>query len=227
MRVIVTRPGEDGERLAAKLTALGHAPILSPLMAIVPRENVPIPLRPWQTIAATSANAIRALGGAGNLAHIPILTVGPQSEAAAKAAGFGTASAHGGDVSGLAAHIRGTMTPDQGPILYLSGAETSGDLEGRLTAAGFDCTRVILYDAVPARDLGEAPEAFSHPHDLAVMLYSPRTARIWASLAEAYEPAQVAHFCLSANVAAVLPQRWVKRIAATPTEDAMLALLEP
>ncbi|MFT3987953.1 uroporphyrinogen-III synthase [Aestuariivirga sp.] len=227
MRVIVTRPGDDGARLAAKLTALGHTPILSPLMTIMPLRNVPIPPRPWQAIAATSANAIRALGEAGSLAHIPILTVGPQSEAAAKAAGFESTSAHGGDVSGLAAHIRATMSSEAGPVLYLSGAETSGDLEGRLHAGGFDCTRVILYDAVPATSLGAAAQVLSSLHDLAVMLYSPRTARIWASLAQPHNPAKVMHLCLSSNVAAVLPQHWAKRIAATPTEDAMLALLEP
>jgi len=228
MRVIITRPLEDAPALAAKLAALGHTAIVHPLITIVARHGVTIPRHRWQAIAATSANALRALDGHDDLKSLPLLTVGPHSLAAAKAAGFTSAEAHGGDVTGLAAHIRRNLRPEAGPILYLSGAETAGDLQSQLSAAGFDCTRVILYDAIPATSLGDVAAA---PGDLAVLLYSPRTARIWRSLVTAHgltqNAVQIRHLCLSANVAAVLPQAWPREIAASPTEAAMLALLEP
>lgn len=229
MRIAVTRPEEDAGPLKAKLEALGHEVVVTPLLVIRPRENVVIPDLPWQAIAVTSANGIRALPQGHGLQKFRTLTVGPQSLKATEAAGF-SAEAHGGDVNGLAAFIRGALDPAQGPILYLSGAETAGDLEAQLTAAGFACHRAVLYDAVPAETLGETGAALARGELDGVLLYSPRTARIWRKLAETPElaarAAEVKHFCLSRNVAAVLPETWPVLVAASPQEAAMLALLD-
>lgn len=230
MHIAITRPAEDAAPLKAKLEALGHEAIVTPLLTIVPRDRVVIPEQPWQAIVATSANGIRSLDNAAHLKSIRMLTVGPQSLKAAQSAGFARAEAHGGDVKGLAAFIRETLKPDDGPILYLSGAATAGDLEALLTEAGFSCTRIILYDAVAAPSLGETGQALHGGQIDAVLLYSPRTARLWRSLIEAEGLMEAAqrpdYFCLSRNVAAVLPQDWRLHIALTPDEPAMLALLE-
>lgn len=229
MRVIVTRPDEDGDALCRTLEDLGHAPIRAPLMRIVPRAGAIIPDLPWQAVVATSANGIRALGDAGRLTGVPMLTVGPQSLAAARAAGF-AATAHGGDVDGLSAYIASALKPDAGPILYLSGAATAGDLKGQIEAAGFACHRAIVYDAVPATDLGDAAAALREGAADAVLLYSPRSARIWRELAEgaglASWAAAIATLCLSRNVAAALPDGWQTRVAEKPENAAMLRLLE-
>jgi len=202
--------------------------MMAPLMTIRPRTDTAIPSRPWQAIAVTSANGIRALPGNDHLTSIRTLTVGPQSLKAALARGF-AAEAHGGDVNGLAAFIRAEFDPKAGPILYLSGAETAGDLEGQLNAAGFDCHRVVLYDAVPAEGLGEAETTLRNGAIDAVLLYSPRSAKIWLKLAGAAgvlpQAARIRNFCLSRNVASVLPEDWVKLTPQTPDEQAMLALL--
>jgi uroporphyrinogen-III synthase len=228
MRIAVTRPEEDAGPLKEKLEALGHEAVIVPLLDIRPRPGAAIPARPWQAIAVTSANGIRSLPEGHDLSSIRTLTVGPQSLKAARAAGF-AAEAHGGDVNGLAAHIRTTLDPEAGPILYLSGAETAGDLEGQLQAAGFACHRAVLYDAVPARDLGAAGDALRRGEIDAVLLYSPRSAKIWRALVESAglsrQAGAVRNFCLSRNVASVLPEDWDKRVAGTPDEQAMLALL--
>lgn len=228
MRIAVTRPEEDAGPLTARLEAMGHQVVMAPLLAIRPREGISIANLPWQAVAVTSANGIRALPGGHGLASFRTLTVGPQSLKAARGAGF-NAEAHGGDVNGLATFIRGNLDPNSGPILYLSGAETAGDLEGQLTAAGFDCRRVVLYDAVPARNLGAAEALLRRGALDAVLLYSPRSARIWQRLAEeaglSGQAEAIRNFCLSANVASVLPEGWRKVIAAKPDERAMLDLL--
>jgi uroporphyrinogen-III synthase len=228
MRIAVTRPEEDAGGLKQKLEAMGHQVVMVPLMTIRPRDGVDIPDRPWQAIAVTSASGIRALPGGHGLQKFRTLTVGPQSLKAAAAQGF-RAEAHGGDVNGLAAYIREALDPGDGPVLYLSGAETAGDLESQLTAAGFDCHRAVLYDAVPAESLGAAAKPLQNGEIDAVLLYSPRSARIWLALAKAAGlVAQAAHlrnFCLSRNVASVLPDGWDKTIPETPDEQAMLALL--
>ncbi len=227
MRLIVTRPEEDAGPLLAKLEALGHRAVALPLLTIVRRPDIRIPERNYQAVGVTSANAIRALGKPGPLAAIPMLTVGPQSLRAARDAGFNKSEAHGGDVRGLADYITGKLDPVRGPILYLSGAETSGDLEGTLAKAGFEVIRLVLYDAVA---LTHAALPALREYD-GVLLYSPRSARIWAALVVVAGQAETArrliHYCLSANVAAALPPSWTASVAAKPEEAAILALLDP
>jgi uroporphyrinogen-III synthase len=227
MKLIVTRPEEDAAPLLAKLAALGHQVIALPLLKIVPRPDIRIAERDYQAICVTSANAIRALGEPGRLKAVPMLTVGPQSLRAARDAGFSKCETRGGDVRGLADFIVRELDPARGPILYLSGAETSGDLEGTLRKAGFDVTRLVLYDAVAVT---HAALPSLHEHD-GVLLYSPRSARIWAALVVVAGQEEAArslvHYCLSPNVAAALPPSWPASVTENPQEAAMLALLDP
>ena len=51
-------------------------------------------------------------------------------------------------MQGLVAHIAKNFDPKNGPILYLSGAETSSNLRALLKASGFAMERVIIYDAI-------------------------------------------------------------------------------
>jgi uroporphyrinogen-III synthase len=158
---------------------------------------------------------------------VPVLAVGPHSLQAAKDAGFSNVTAKGGDVAGLCSYIEKNLDPQAGPLLYISGSETSGDLEGKLSAQGFSVERVVSYDAVAAR-LDEH-DAKIRDAD-AVMLYSPRTAKIWRDEIVRLQldefAASLEHICLSTNVAAALPQSWAKTIAKIPTESAILAALD-
>lgn len=222
MRLIVTRPEGDAEALKAKLERLGHSVTVMPLLKIVPRDDVKIPVAPYQAVCATSANSLRCIEGTAFIKHLPVYTVGAQSLAAAKRAGFAAASAHGGDVAGLAAYAAASLKPEDGPILYLAGAEVSGDLKGALERRGFTVTKVIVYDAVP-QGLEHA-DAVIKSHD-GVLLYSPRSARIFSELA-GKAGAGLVHYCLSPNVAAALPGHRTTRIASSPDEAGLLALLD-
>jgi uroporphyrinogen-III synthase len=222
MRLIVTRPEEDAGRLKDRLESLGHQVTLMPLLKIVPRAGVEIPKIEFQAVCATSANSLRSLSDSKSIRHVPIYTVGTQSLAAAGEAGFLSAGAHGGDVEGLAAYIIANRQPSAGPILYLSGAEVSGDLKGTLEAAGFEMTKVITYDAMPQYpdDIEQALAS----HD-GVLLYSPRTARIFADAAGVRNKGLI-HYCLSQNVARALPAVAIKQVAKSPDETSLLALLD-
>jgi uroporphyrinogen-III synthase len=227
MKIIITRPEEDAQPLAEKLKELGHSSVLLPLLKIVVREDVEIPLRNYQAICLTSANGVRLLQDISMLKNIPVIAVGTQSLQAATDKGFANVTAQGGDVIGLAAYIVQNFDKNSGPILYISGSETSGDLEGKLKASGFDVDRVITYDAVPASLRGRESEVTVAD---GVLLYSPRSAKLWLSEITALNLQNAAkglnHICLSANVAAALPQSWHKSIANSPTESAILALLD-
>ncbi len=227
MRIILTRPVEDAAALAEKLRALGHIPTITPLLKIVARPNVSVPSKRYQAICLTSANAVRVISNISLIQNIPLFAVGQQSEKMAKDKGFAQVSAHGGDVIGLHKFIVGHLKPQDGPLLYLSGAETSGDMQGRLQSSGFEVDRIITYDAVKS-SLAEFSNEIERAE--AVLLYSPRTAKLWASEIETLKLTETAsrikHICLSANVAANLPQSWPRAVAAAPTEVELLALLD-
>ncbi len=112
-------------------------------------------------------------------------------------------------------------------MLYLSGSETTGDLEGKLKSHGFTVSRVIVYDAQPCEidSLAGVLDGLD-----GVLLYSPRTTKLWVNqvkqAGQEEKARQLLHFCLSANVAANLPQGWAKRVARTPDENGMLTLLD-
>ena len=227
MQLIITRPEVDALPLKAKLESLGHSAILASLLRIVPRPGAYIPPLAYQLICATSANALQSLHLDDGIKKILLLTVGPQSLAAAKEEGFMNCEAHGGDVQGLVAHITANFDPQNGPVLYLSGAETSSNLRALLKASGFAVERVIIYDAVV-----QTPPGIDNTLAKAngVLLYSPRSARIWCDLIAnsklEKQAAAPTYYCLSDNVAKILPQAWQKRVAKTPDEAAMLALLD-
>jgi uroporphyrinogen-III synthase len=221
LRIAITRPVEDAAVLKTKLEALGHQTIMAPLLAIVPLPSAAIPDETWQAVAITSANALRTASAEmlEKLRSLPMLTVGPQSSRASREAGFAEIEEAGGDAAGLARHIAESHDPSRGPILYLSGREQAADFAGLLRTSGFQVTRAVLYEARPATAL---PDTIGEADG--VVLYSPRTARIWAELAtrENIDLPRVRHFCLSANVAAILPAGSSIVVAAEPTESAMI-----
>jgi len=225
MRLLVTRPSKDADALMAKLVALGHQVFASPLLQIVPRADLDIPSDDYQLIALTSANAIRCLSGSLRLVglrHLAVMAVGPQSAEAARQAGFTNVTEAGSDGVGLARHIIDKASPKAGPVLYLSGLDTASDFSGLLERAGFKVRRIIVYEARAATTLSPAAAQAE-----GVLLYSPRSARLWLDLARKHDiKANVmVHYCLSPNIAAILPDGFVTRIAAQPTEDSLLEII--
>ncbi len=227
MKIIITRPVEDALPLAGKLKAMGHDVVIAPVLQIVERAGVEFPQRPYQAICLTSANGVRVRENVDALKTIPVLAVGPQSKQMALDRGFLHVQAKGGDVIGLAAHVAETLQPSDGPLLYISGSQTSGDLEGKLRGAGFQVDRVITYDAKPADLKGFESEIQSSQ---AVLLYSPRSAKLWVSAINNLQLQHVAatliHICLSRAIAACLPETWRRSIAESPTEAALIAALD-
>lgn len=227
MRLVITRPEEDALPLKAKLQEMGHDAVVMPLLKIIPVADMRISHKPYQAICVTSANALRAITPQGWMLALPLLTVGPQSLAEAKSAGFRHASAHGGNVQLLAQHIAKTCSPAAGPLLYLAGDQVSADLHGLLTAAGFSVDKHVVYTAEPSSpvNLAEILQAAD-----GVLLYSPRTARLFASSVEEAKldklMSRLTCYCLSTNVALPLPLHWTCRVAKKPDEQGMLAMLD-
>lgn len=227
MKLLVTRPIEDAQPLAKKLEGLGHEAVIVPLLEIKPRDDVVLPELPFQAVCVSSANGLSAKVKLSVFHHIPFFAIGPQSALEARRQGFDHVHDRGGNVEGLVQTICKSLKPENGPLLYLSGSETTGDLEGKLKSHGFTVSRAIVYDAVPCSVTNL--DAFIEGAD-GVLLYSPRTTKLWvaqlrnAKLEDRAKSLQ--HFCLSANVAANLPQGWLKHVSHTPDESGMLSLLD-
>jgi uroporphyrinogen-III synthase len=224
MKLIITRPMGDGVPLARKLEGRGHEAIIAPLLRIEARTDAILPDNRYQAICITSANVFVNPELLRARQHLPLYSVGPQSAEAARLAGFTDVRERGGNVRGLAEAIARELPAATGPVLYLSGQQTSGDLQGLLTTQGFEVDRFVIYDAVPlAMTLSQ--DELSQADG--VLLYSPRSARLWV---EALSGRKVKngfiHFCLSQNVARNLPLGSRLRIAQQPDEDHMLSLLD-
>ena len=234
---IVTRPPADAGPLIERLAALGHDAIAAPLMDIRFIAEADIPAAPFQAVLVTSANGARALARHAALARLGktlAVAVGEASGAAARAAGFARVVVADGDVAGLIDVVKSQLRPDDGPLLYASGRQTTGDIGGGLGEAGFTVHRAVLYEAVAATALPRAVRGAMEDGKVdGVLLYSPRTARIWCRLVSAAGLAgrlgALVHYCLSANVKRALAETGCAgvpmAVAARPAEVALLALI--
>jgi uroporphyrinogen-III synthase len=186
MRILVTRPLEDGQQVAARLAAMGHQALLAPLLEPRWRDGPQPDFAGVQAILATSANGIRALArrmhrpaspfsaerGKGEVAFaseakpsgsegrrgfdIPVFAVGPQTAEEARRAGFSLVRNADGDARALAAAVPDWADPGKGTLLHVCGEEAPGLLGDALRAQGFDVRRAALYAVEAARALPPA-----------------------------------------------------------------------
>ncbi len=231
MRVLVTRAQEDAARTAARLRELGHEPILSPVLHVAP-TGAALPHEVFDAVLATSAHAFE---GVGTPPHAwegaALLVVGARTAERARAAGFGEAEAVAPDVVTLLAAMDERF-PEPFRFLYLAGRDRKSDLETGLRARGHEVVIVETYEAqaAPAFTV-EARAALEAGAVDAALHYSRRSAVLFCRLvveAGLEAPAAKAvHLAISADAAAPLQARgWPARIAATPEEEALLALLD-
>lgn len=235
MRLLVTRPEPDATRTADALVALGHTPILCPMLDIVPEPLRPLPSG-CQAIAATSANAIRALAAHPDVAtirHLPLFAVGDRSAVEARRAGFAAARSGGGGLPELCDMLVSSLDPAEGPILYAAGDAQSGDLAARIGAAGFAVAISVLYRSVARPRLSDAALAAVRSGGIdGILIFSARSAEALVTALAASGlsplPETIAGFAISDQAAAPLAGAFLGpvRSAARPEQIALFALLE-
>ena len=233
MRILVTRPLEDGKEIAARLAERGHQALLAPLLE--PRfQDGPLlegqgdALKDVQALLATSANGIRAFIRRSARRDLPVFAVGPQTAQEARAAGFGDVRSADGDAKALAEATRRWASP-VGVLLHVCAQDAPGALADSLTASGFSVRPCPLYTIEPALSFSPDAKAALIQGTLdAAMFFSPRTARIFGALSDTLPTEGLTAFCISPATAQVLtPTRFAKiAVAAHPNQDAMLALAE-
>jgi len=219
----ITRAQPGAERTASRVRALGLGALLAPLLEVRQIGPGEIDLAGVAALAFTSANGVAAFAARGLGRDLPVFTVGAGTAAAARAAGFDEVAEGRGDVADLALMIAGLPVARAGEILHCGAAEPAGDLVGDLKRHGLRARAVALYETVetaaplpPLKDLA------------AVLLHSPKAARVLAGrLGSAGAPGLRA-ICLSEAVAgpiAGLPFASIA-VADEPTEAALLLALD-
>lgn len=229
MRLLVTRSIEDAEPLAAALRRRGYEAVLEPLMSITDVDTPDQDMGGAQALLITSANGIRAFARWNSRRDIAVFAVGDASARAARDLGFAEVRSAAGDVDALAALVGDELDPGRGALVHIAGSHVAGDLSGLLEAAGFDAQRRVLYQATAAEKLSPVTVDELKAGTLdGVLLFSPRTARLFVKLAaaagleEACRP--LVAYCLSqavADNAKALPWRHVQ-VAAEPTQRSLL-----
>lgn len=233
VRLLVTRPELEAERTAAALRARGHIVVVAPLMRIE-AVDAEIAAGPWAALLVTSANAAAAMASherCAQLRALPVFAVGRRTAQTMRAAGFVDVISADGAVGDLARLVAERMKPGT-PLLYLAGADRSGDLAGDLAAQNFAVHTVVVYRAIAAPTFARgAVEALAEGVD-GVLHLSRRSAGAYVSAARVGSLLEVAlnkpiHFCLSARVAAPLTEAGAAhiRIAARPVETALIELI--
>jgi uroporphyrinogen-III synthase len=212
-RVWVTRAEPGASETAARLAALGYAPIAAPLLTVewlAPE----LALDGAGALAFTSRNGVEAFAGRPD---VPVFAVGDATAALARDAGFADVRSAGGDLHALAALIR---AEGRGlSILHPAAAEPAGDLAA-LVGDAARVTTAAVYETVETD--ATAPEVWD-----AVLIHSPRAARALAARLPSGPARGRIAVAISEAAAAPLTSRGFAevRVAETPTEASLLAAL--
>ena len=232
MRVLITRPLEEAQALAALLAERGIASLIDPLLEIRPLPSVELSLEGVQALVFTSANGVRAFAERESRRTLPVFAVGARTAEVARAAGFAEVESADGALANLARLVRARLDPRGGALLHGAGAVVKGELAELLSADGFTIRRVVLYEAVPATALQQATRAALAAGELdAVLFFSPRTAATFVSLVTA---AGLAGACARLRAISLSPAvaeeagalAWRQSLTAVrPEQSALLACL--
>lgn len=211
MHLLVTRPEPEAADLKARLEDLGLRATLAPMLEL---EILPAALSfdGVQALVVTSRNALRSLAQyspPSEARTLPLFAVGAGTAKAAQSLGFSRVIAGTGGARDLLPLIAAATTPDKGAILYLAGEEVAVDLAPALEAKGFSVRRAVVYRMHPASRLTASVVDAIQTGDLdGVIVLSPRTAAIFASLVRASEVENAArrlkYYCMSEAVAEAL-----------------------
>lgn len=218
-RLLLTRPRPEIDRTRAAANAAGWEVLAFPLLHIAPL--------PWEApddsfdaLLLTSPQGARhGWPLPAHLAGLPVYAVGERTAEVARERGFAVQSV---GVSDGSASIAAAFADGVRRMLHLRG-EDGASLH---LPTGFDLVLRTVYRALPTPALSTATIAALRAGDLfSTLLFSPRTARIFAQLADTagIDRADVRLVALSPAVARAAGHGWrAMSIAQQPSLAAML-----
>lgn len=236
MLVLLTRAMDEAMRTAAKLAAIGHHAILSPVLEMTP-TGAQWPHGVVDGVIATSTQAFELLTQSQEWPSpearrlTPLYVVGERTRAAARERGFAGRVTVEQDARDLAASLVAAFR-DEAPsrLVYLAGRDRKPDLESALTGAGYRLDVIEVYAAQAVERLEEEAAVLIDAGEIAAaMHYSRRSAAIFLKLAQeaGLDVSGLAHVAISTDAAAPLQKAGMPTIhvAQTPKEQAMLDIV--
>lgn len=220
--VLITRPEPQASALSSELPP-GWRGVISPLLEIVATGAEP-DLKGIGGLVFTSVNGVRSVRDRLHGFGYPVWCVGERTGTEARLLGLQTRIADG-DVGSLERLI--SAQNPKGRLLHIRGENSTGDLVSRLRAKGFEADDIVVYKQKPLSLSEEAKAGLQGGSLDAVLIFSPETARIFASQVDAIDLSGRRLCCLSQNVADALGAIQGARIetAARPDRAAILELL--
>lgn len=231
MRLLVTRAAQDAARTKEKLKALGHRAVLSPVIEVVGTGGA-WPEGVIDAVVATSANAF-AVPLPGLLAEarrlLPLYLVGTRTGEAARANDFRGEALIAPTAAALVEEMARRAIKAR-RFAYLAGRDRKADLEAALQGMDRQIELVEVYQARPVtQPPAESVRIWRENQMDGVLHFSRRSASLFLKMAIAAgcDVTRPVHYCLSEDVAVPLREAHCPeiRVAATPTEADLLALL--
>ncbi len=222
----VTRAQPGADATAVRVRALGHEPLVVPLLAVRRVEDAKVDLNGVAALAFTSANGVRAFAELSSDRQLKVFAVGAATAQAARAVGFRRVLSSDGDVAALSEGIAARRAELKGAVLHPGAAEPAGDLAGTLAVQGVEIRALTLYDTAPV-ELSEAELARVAQVD-AVLLHSPRAAQVLAAILKDHPMPGLRALCLSKAVMKPFAKLKLagKAFAPFPLEAALLNLID-
>ncbi|KCZ91598.1 uroporphyrinogen-III synthase [Hyphomonas johnsonii] len=228
--VIVTRAEPGAAETAARLAALGYAPIVSPALVVESLPDAPLDMDGIDHLIFTSANGVRAFLARRAVGAETVWCVGDATAAAARQGGGKDVREGDGNAIALARLIIAAPEARTGGLLHVANDTPAGDLVAQLKAAGLDARFAALYRTVPVPALSAAATAALASGPAAVLVHSAKGAAAFrAAVAAAGLDLSGAVIAAISNAAAgPLAGCGAKAIiaAAHPSEAALMAALE-
>jgi uroporphyrinogen-III synthase len=225
-RIWITRAQPGADATADRVRAMGHEPLVAPLLATRRVDAATIDLEGVGALAFTSANGVRAFAELSGERSLRVYAVGAATAQAARQAGFRSVLSTEGGVEALAVGIAARANELGGAVLHPGAAELAGDLVGALEAQKVPARRLVLYETKPQPPPAERLESLMRAD--AVLLHSPKAAKVLAGLLRAHPAPQMRALGLSPAVLKPLARAKLAGKAAPPypLEAALLQLIE-
>ncbi len=218
--LLLTRPDDEATRSVDVADAAGFDVLVAPLLHVTPLPFT-VPDAPFDGLLFTSPRApVIIARHAPELRAMPVLCVGPRTAEAARKAGFRVELA--GETDGVAI-VRAAFRQGYCRLLQPCGANRIDiPVPDGLTLHPIHVYQAVAADGLPA----DALSALAGGRLFATMLFSPRTARIFANLVDQAGLPRARHrlIALSPNVCTAAGPGWRSvATAGLPSLDAALA----
>lgn len=229
--ILITRPREDATELATKIRDKNYEPLIEPMLEITALDFELSPVENFSGLIITSKNALRTIPDAilEQLTTLPVYCVGTATSALAADKGFSIIIDAGGDREDLERTLIASALPPGATLLYLSGADISGEIKNNT----LDITRIPVYKAAPVAAFSEsAIRTLQNKNAEAVLFMSVRTAENFCALARQYalmdSLQETKAICLSENIRKAVDKFTWKAIltARRPDQLSLLAEIE-